>query len=83
MSSYAEAMKRLDSALATAVRLEVELKNERIKAGIAQVNLEHAREEIASLKEQLKLGAELATDLMKMVDQLRGERDTWRAEASL
>lgn len=82
MTSYPEAMRRLDNALAVAVRLEVELKNERIKAGIAQINLEHARDEIADLKQQLKMNAELAADLMKMADSLRAERDTWRAEAS-
>lgn len=81
MTTYAEAMKRLDNALAVAVRLEVDLKNERIKAAISQANLDQAKEQIGDLKAQLKLTLDSGAELMKMVDSLRAERDTWRAAA--
>lgn len=60
-------MRDLDAALARAVELEVEAANWKIRALKAE--------------ERLELSQTTAKELIRMVDGLRTERDTWRAKA--
>lgn len=76
MISIVEAVKELDAALARNVALEVAAAEYRIRA-------QKAEADAADLRDQLKFVIGLTSDLMKMVDTLKVERDTWRAEASL
>lgn len=79
--SIAAALRDMDAALAHAVRLEVEAKQWRITSGRWRTKYEKACEEIAALTSQIKLANETASELMRLVDAVRSERDTWRAAA--
>lgn len=74
MTSIAEAMRNLDAALADNVKLKVDAANWRIRAKQAELK-------IADLESRLKFSDDTASELMRMVDGLRAERDTWRAAA--
>lgn len=82
MTSVVTIMRDLDEALARAVQLEVEAKNWRIKSGQWRRKYEQAADEMAELKKQLQFTQDTANELIKMVDAVRAERDTWRAQAS-
>ena len=43
--------------------------------------LDAIKEQLVSAREQLKFAQDTCKDLMRMVDTLRAERDTWRAAA--
>jgi len=74
--SIVEAVKELDVALARNVALEVEAAEWKIRAKKAQA-------EVKDLREQLKFALSLSTELMQMVDKLKSDRNTWRAEGML
>lgn len=74
-------MRQLDEALARGVQLEVDARNWRIKSGQWRRKYEQAADEIAELKKQLQFTQDTANELVKMVDAVRAERDTWRAAA--
>ena len=76
MISIVEAVKELDHALARNVALEVEAAEWKIRAKKAQADVD-------DLREQLKFALNLSTELMQMVDTLKSERNTWRAEGML
>ena len=74
MTTVVVAMRDLDEALARAARYEIDAKNWRVKAL-------QAEQRITDLESQIKLSDETTRELMRMVDGLRAERDTWRTQA--
>lgn len=46
-----------------------------------QAELDKAQRDLDALRTQLKLSDETTAELVRMVDAVRAERDTWRAEA--
>lgn len=52
------------------------MKAEQLAAELDELNVQ-----LQTARAQLKLADETAKELMRMVDTLRAERDTWRAAA--
>lgn len=67
-------MRDLDQALAQVTDLAV-------KAGQWKIRALKAEQDLADAKAQLELSQSTAQELIRMVDGLRSERDSWRAAA--
>ena len=82
MTTVAEVMRRLDAAAAEGLRHQIAAKEAQIGRRRAEQQLAQAREEIAELKSRMHVDRDTATELIKLVDLLRADRDNWRAIAS-
>jgi hypothetical protein len=79
----ASQMRRLDEALAHAAQAEVDAKRWRIKSGQWREKYEKTLLELEELKLAHQHAAQTAAELARMIDTLRAERDTWRAQAQV